>query len=136
MLIIGGGGSDEGKTGSLSDNHFIFYLTLGVAIVEAVPILGIFLVFTLLVVPASISLLFFTGWKSRIFAGWLIGGVASIAGTVASYRWNLPNGPVIVCFLGIAMITAAIFKTVFPRLDRTPEAEKLERFGSTLNREG
>ncbi|HUU27552.1 MAG TPA: metal ABC transporter permease [archaeon] len=94
---------------------FLFYFTLGLVVIEAVKIVGVFLVFSLLVVPASMAVMFYPGWKGRLVAAWVIGGSASVLGTMASYRWNLPNAPFIVCLLGLALVVAALVKILLSR---------------------
>ncbi|MFH1070286.1 MAG: metal ABC transporter permease [Candidatus Glassbacteria bacterium] len=94
---------------------FLFYFTLGLVVVEAVKILGVFLVFTLLVVPAAISLIFFTGWKARVAAAWITGSAASVIGTAAADKFNIPNAPSIVCLLGLLLVLAALVKISFFR---------------------
>jgi zinc/manganese transport system permease protein len=94
---------------------FLFYFTLGVVITEAVEILGIFLVFTLLVVPASVSILLFTGWLQRLLAAWIVGGVASVTGILVAYQWNLPNSPTIVTVLGLTLIGATLIGLLLPQ---------------------
>lgn len=103
-------GSGDGST--LWD--FLFYFTLGLVIVEAVKVLGVFLVFSLLVAPAAVAMIFLAGWTARFLAAWLIGSLASIAGIFAAYYWNLPNGPSIVTTLGALMIVAAALRALLP----------------------
>jgi len=88
----------------------IFYVTFGIVIVKAVPVLGIFLVFILLIAPASIVSIFTEGWKKRIIWSWVIGSLGSIFGIYLSYSINISNGPAIVCLLGVAAYTVAFVK--------------------------
>ncbi|HCC71850.1 MAG TPA: hypothetical protein DEQ09_11975 [Bacteroidales bacterium] len=85
----------------------VFYITFGIVIVKSVPVMGIFLVFILLIGPASISRMFVNSWKSRIIWSWVIGSVGSLAGIYISYTLNISNGPAIVGIIGIATYLAA-----------------------------
>jgi len=80
----------------------IFYVTFGIVIVKSVPIMGIFLVFMLLIGPASIARIFISSWKGRILWSWVIGSVGSLIGIYISYSMNISNGPAIVSLIGIA----------------------------------
>jgi len=107
---------------------FLFYSTLGLVIVYAVKIVGVFMVFTLLVVPAAIAVIFFETWKARLIASWIVGLLLCTAGTLLSYGYNLPNGPSIVCLLGLALIAASLAKSLFfrDRVAETPECGAIE----------
>jgi len=82
----------------------LFYMSFGLVITSSVQIGGILLVFSFLIVPALCSMLFFDGLRARIFLGWAIGAVVSLAGIAASYVWDLPTGPTIVTGFGVALV--------------------------------
>lgn len=88
----------------------VFYITFGIVIVKSVPVMGIFLVFILLIGPASISRIFISSWRGRIIWSWIIGSAGSIAGIYISYSLNISNGPAIVSLLGILTYLAAFAK--------------------------
>lgn len=85
---------------------FLFYLSFGVAITLAVPVAGVLLVFTFLVVPAIIAFLFTTRTGGLIAVSWGVSAVASALGLFASFRFDLPTGPVIVCTFGVVLLVA------------------------------
>jgi zinc/manganese transport system permease protein len=89
---------------------FLFYVTFGIVIVLSVRVAGILLVFSFLVVPAAISLLFTESWKWRLIIGWSVGVLASMAGLFLSYTLDFPSGPTIVCVLGVLLLLAGIVK--------------------------
>lgn len=91
---------------------FLFYATFGLVLVNSVKIGGVFVVFTLLVVPASIAVLFFSSWRGRVVFGWVIGVIVIIASAFISYYVDMPNGPMIVCLLGLFLALAALSKWV------------------------
>jgi zinc/manganese transport system permease protein len=95
---------------------FLFYFSFGVAITLAVPIAGVLLVFTFLVVPAAIAFLFTRNVRPLIAVSWLSAAVASAAGLVVSFRFDLPTGPVIVCAFGMVLLAAGVVRgAVRPR---------------------
>jgi zinc/manganese transport system permease protein len=89
---------------------FLFYLSFGVVITLAVPIAGVLMVFTFLVVPAVIANLF-TGDKRKLaLISWGTGALASILGLWVSYTKDLPTGPLIVCMYGVLLLVAVAIR--------------------------
>jgi len=85
---------------------FLFYLSFGVAITLAVPIAGVLLVFTFLVVPSVIAFLFTRREGMLFLVSWLSSAVASALGLFISFRFDLPTGPLIVCVFGLVLLLA------------------------------
>ena len=83
---------------------FLFYISFGVIITLAVEIAGVLMVFSYLVAPAIIALAATSSWKLRLAIAYAVGGLASALGLAASYRWDLPSGPAIVCTLGCLLV--------------------------------
>ena len=94
---------------------FWFYLSFGVVITLSVPIAGVLLVFSFLVVPAAVAFQFTTNHRRLAIWSWLTGGLASAAGLAASFRFDLPTGPVIVCMFGLALVLAFAVRRGAPR---------------------
>ncbi len=90
--------------------NFIFYISLGIAVIHAVRIGGILMVFAFLVIPSSISILFSKSWTARIFIAWLVGTIVSMGGLYLSWVYNLPSGPAVIIFLGIFFFLALTVK--------------------------
>lgn len=89
---------------------FLFYLSFGVVITLAVPIAGVLMVFSFLVVPAVIANLF-TGEKRQLAViSWGTGALASILGLWVSYTKDLPTGPLIVCMYGVLLLIAVTIR--------------------------
>ena len=94
---------------------FLFYLSFGVVITLAVPIAGVLMVFSFLVVPAVIANLF-TMNKGRMAAiSWGTGALASILGLWLSYTRDLPTGPLIVCMYGALLVVAVAISRLVSR---------------------
>lgn len=86
---------------------FLFYLSFGVVITLAVPIAGVLMVFSFLVVPAVIANLFTGDTRRLTVIAWGTGALASILGLWLSYTKDLPTGPLIVCMYGLLLVGAA-----------------------------
>jgi zinc/manganese transport system permease protein len=100
---------------------FWFYASFGVVITLSVQIAGVLMVFSYLVAPAIIALAVSSNWPARIAIGCAVGLTGSILGLIASYRWDMPSGPAIVCFLGV--ILAFFVVTQLLSKDMEPEEE-------------
>jgi zinc/manganese transport system permease protein len=87
---------------------FFFYVTFGVVITVSVEIAGVLMVFAYLVAPAIIALAAADSWATRIALAWIVGLLASALGLLASYHWDLPSGPAIVCTLGVLLVLFAV----------------------------
>ncbi len=85
---------------------FLFYLSFGVVITLAVPIAGVLLVFTFLVVPAVVAFLFTRRTGALLAISWVSAALASAAGLAISFRYDLPTGPLIVCVFGLLLLAA------------------------------
>lgn len=89
---------------------FLFYLSFGVVITLAVPIAGVLMVFSFLVVPAVIANLFTADKRQLTIISWSSGALASILGLWLSYTRDLPTGPLIVCMYGVLLIGAVVLR--------------------------
>ncbi|MDD1721854.1 MAG: metal ABC transporter permease [Euryarchaeota archaeon] len=88
--------------------EFIFYASFGVVVTSSVAIAGVLLVFSFLIMPAAIGVLYATTFSRQLSVGWVTGTVASAAGLVASYFFDLPTGAAMVCAFGFALALAGI----------------------------
>jgi len=89
---------------------FLFYLSFGLVITVAVEIAGVLMVFAYLVAPAIVALTTTRRWGLRLATAWAVGAGASAAGLVASYRWDYPSGPAIVCALGALLLGFGLWR--------------------------
>ena len=92
--------------------ELLFYITFSVVIVKAVPVGGIFMVFTLLIAPTAAATLFTRSWKKRFIWSWIIGILGSVAGMYVSYKLNISNAPAIVTLLGLTVFILAFGKLI------------------------
>ena len=92
----------------------LFYLTFGLVVTSSVRVAGVFLVFTFLIIPSLSAMLFTKRLRQRLVFAWVMGTVASFLGMTASYFFDLPTGPAVVCTFGVLLCVLALVKgTVF-----------------------
>lgn len=83
---------------------FLFYLSFGIVITFSVPIAGVLLVFSFLVVPAAIAFQFTRRQGALAAISWIAGAAASAGGLLISFRYDLPTGPMVVCMFGLLLL--------------------------------
>jgi hypothetical protein len=91
---------EEGVSIRLWD--FLFYLSFGLAITSIVRITGVLLIFSYLIIPATIGTLYAERIRSRVLIGWGLGFGVSFLGLLLSY--DRPSGPMIVSIFGLSLI--------------------------------
>ena len=89
---------------------FLFYVSFGVAVTMSVPVAGVLLVFTMLVVPAVVAFLFSRDIKKMVLISWGTGALASLLGLYISYVGNFPTGPLIVCMYALVLLGAGLLR--------------------------
>jgi zinc/manganese transport system permease protein len=93
---------------------FLFYLLFGMVITFSVPIAGVLLVFSFLVVPGAVAFLFTDNPVRLAILSWGVGLLASLIGLIASFQFDLPTGPMIVVAFGGVLVGAYALKRVMP----------------------
>jgi len=88
--------------------EFVFYATFGVVVTSSVAIAGVLLVFSFLIIPAAIGIMFASSLARQLAIGWMIGTLTSAAGLAASFAFDLPTGAAMVCAFGAAMAVAGL----------------------------
>jgi len=83
---------------------FLFYVLLGVVVTLAVRIAGVVVVFSFLIIPATLSALLASGWRARLVAAWITGAIASTLGLLFAERLDFSVGPAVALFLGVALV--------------------------------
>lgn len=86
-----------------------FYMIFAVAVTASVQIVGIYLVFASLIIPALATTHLQSG--SRLLAGYTIGALSYFAGIVLSVIFDLPTGAIIVWTMAaIALIAGSLLR--------------------------
>lgn len=86
--------------------EFVFYASFGLVVTSSVSLAGVLLVFSFLIIPAAIGVLYAERLSRQLLIGWISGAAASAMGLAASYAWDLPTGATIVCAFGLALALA------------------------------
>lgn len=99
---------------------FLFYVSFGFVVTSSVPIAGVLLVFSYLIVPAVSAMLFSGRLVTRLAIGWGMGAIVSAAGIYLSYLWDLPTGATIATTLGAALVVLAALRALIGRRVAAP----------------
>jgi hypothetical protein len=89
---------------------FLFYTSFGLVITYSVPMAGILLVFSFLIIPTVIAMLFASSIAGRLMVGWIVGTLVSMIGLTLSYAYDLPSGPAVVCTFGGGLVLAGVIR--------------------------
>ena len=83
-----------------------FYLLFAAAITSSVQLVGVYVVFASLILPALGAV----GAASQTAAAWTVGAVSVAAGTVAATLLDAPAGPVLVASYCVVATSALVFR--------------------------
>lgn len=109
---------------------FLFYVTFGFVITSSVSIAGVLLVFSYLVVPAAIAVLFAERVPARIGLAWASGFAASVAGLLACAAANRagspsPPGPWVVAVFALMLVVAGSARALRDSPNRLRSAARI-----------
>lgn len=93
----------------------MFYIVFSIAVTASVQLVGVYLVFTSLILPALASKTFSTPWK-RLLVAYMVGIVGYIGGLAGSLWFDLPMGAMTVWTLFLTVILFKIFTKKFVNL--------------------
>ena len=88
--------------------EFVFYATFGIVVTSSVAIAGVLLVFSFLIMPAAIGVMFAESHSRQLAIGWITGIFVSAAGLAASFIFDLPTGAAMVCAFGASLALAGV----------------------------
>ena len=95
--------------------NFIFYITIGLAIVFAVKINGVIPVFSYLIIPSVSAIMLAKKNVSVVIIAIIISLLASFFGLNVSFHYDFPAGSSIVAVLGVIFVLASFYKMIFSR---------------------
>ena len=93
---------------------FLFFTTQGIITVLIVPVAGVLLAYSFLMIPAAIATMFTKKWGLALLLGWSVGFVACVTGLSTSYVCNFSYGPTLVLALGLFFVGAMILRRFMP----------------------
>jgi zinc/manganese transport system permease protein len=88
--------------------EFVFYATFGMVVTSSVALAGVLLVFSFLIIPAAIGVMYASTLSRQLAIGWIAGVLTSAAGFAVSFAFDLPTGATIVCAFGAALALAGL----------------------------
>lgn len=91
---------------------FFFYVTFGLAIAFSVPIAGVLVVFSTLVIPAAVAFLLTERFAHALVIAWITGAGALLAGIGGSFAWDITTGPLVVVTFGLALIVGLVLRRI------------------------
>ena len=94
---------------------FLFYGSFGLVVTLAVPIAGVLLVFSYLIVPSVAAMLYADSIGKRLAIGWSMGTIVSALGVFLSLKLDLPTGATIVCTFGLVLIIMAAVRPLLKK---------------------
>ena len=88
--------------------EFVFYATFGVVVTSSVALAGVLLVFSFLIIPAAIGVMYASSLPRQLAIGWAAGTATSAVGIGASFVFDLPTGAAMVCAFGASLAVAGM----------------------------
>ena len=92
--------------------NFLFYISIGLAIVFAVKINGVIPVFSYLIIPAVSAIMLTKNKAAVLIISILLSVLAGFLGLNFSFHYDFPAGPSIVAVLGGIFMVAASYKII------------------------
>lgn len=86
----------------------LFYGLLGMAVIIAVKVAGIVVVFAYLIIPATTSAIFSRRLGVRLVINWAVATSASVGGLLFAYYLDFSIGPAIALLMGCELTIAAV----------------------------
>ncbi len=97
-----------------------FYVLFALVVTQSVQLVGIYLVFASLIIPALAAKRF--AKPLALWVGYSVGFLGYAAGLVASSVLDLPTGAVVVVALLVALVVAVMFSLIVPKSARAVAA--------------
>jgi len=102
--------------------NFLFYISIGLAIVFAVKINGVIPVFSFLIIPAVSAIMLTKNNIAVFIIALVISILAGFFGLNFSFHYDFPAGSSIVAILGIIFILASVYKMLSSAFTSKPPA--------------
>jgi ABC-type Mn2+/Zn2+ transport system permease subunit len=100
--------------------NFLFYISIGLAIVFAVRVNGVIPVFSFLIIPAVSAILLSKNYSVVVIIAMFISVLASFLGLNFSFNYDFPAGSSIVAVLGGIFILASVISIIKRLLTKKP----------------
>lgn len=100
----------KGVAGWVAD--FGFYAVFGLVVTSSVAMAGVLLVFSFLIIPAILGLLFAATHARQIVVGWFGGAIAAALGLLASFALNTSTGATMVCAFALILALSLLIRSL------------------------
>jgi zinc/manganese transport system permease protein len=112
---------------------FLFYASFGIVVTSSVEVAGVIVVFSLLVIPSVVGVLFSQKQNKRLAVGWVVGFLGALFGVLISLQYDLPVGPSIITALaGVLLLSVPILALRRTNSAFAPELKVARREKSTI----
>jgi len=101
-----------------------FSVLTGLVVAVAMPIVGVLLVSSLMVLPAAIALRVTRGFTMTVWIAVVIGLICVLSGLTASYALDIPPGGTIVLLLVAVLLSVLLIKRIWQLIAHRVGAEK------------
>jgi zinc transport system permease protein len=96
--------------------QLILTLALSVVVAVAIKVVGVLLIAAMLIIPAATARPFANTPERMVLIAACLGGLAALGGLQASYRFDTPTGPSIVCLAAIFFAASGVTHWIKTRL--------------------
>jgi zinc/manganese transport system permease protein len=116
--IFAGGNNEHVSTFNIW--NFLFYISIGLAIVFAVRVNGVIPVFSFLIIPAVSAMMLTKNNTAVVLIACIISIITSFFGLNLSFHYDFPAGSSIVATLGCVFTIAAIYNIISTAIKKIP----------------
>ena len=88
--------------------QLILTLALAIVVAVAIKVVGVLLIAAMLIIPAATARPFSRSPEAMAVIATIIGVLSAFGGLQASYTWDTPTGPTIVCLAALFFITSNV----------------------------
>lgn len=117
---------DDTDIGLFNIWNFLFYITIGLAIVFAVEIGGVIPVFAYLIIPSVCGMMLTHSPGRVVLYAVLLSVLGGFLGLNLSYNYDFPAGSSIVAMLGLIFVVVSVINLLGVKERTAPAAEKSE----------
>ncbi|MBN2360814.1 MAG: metal ABC transporter permease [Deltaproteobacteria bacterium] len=97
---------------------FLFYATFALVITLSTRVAGVLMVFVFLVAPAILAFAITSKLWLQLVIGWAAGTLVTVLGLYLSWALDLPSGPAVIGFYGVALVLSSIVIVIARAPDR------------------
>lgn len=105
--------------------NFLFYISIGLAIVYAVKVNGVIPVFSFLIIPAVSAIMLSENNAAVLVISMLVSLAGSFIGLNVSFHYDFPAGSSIVAVLGSIFLLASFYKGLIGLIKARPKEEQI-----------